>query len=148
MIATYPRHFTPYPIRSTPAPLPLDQSPWPEGDLLLEGKRRLFRREINVSYGGLMSNEGSIFTALWQERKATPLVVLASWDRTVHGYLLHASLSYRSHLPSWRDLRDVRDALLPKDRDFMSVFPRPEDYVNLQEFTLHLWECPTKWGIQ
>lgn len=77
------------------------------------------------------------------------LRVLASVDDAdPHGELLHVSCSRADRLPSWDEVHAVRDALFPADADVMLVLPRREDYVNLHQFTLHLWQTPRAWGIR
>jgi hypothetical protein len=76
------------------------------------------------------------------------LRLIVSVDRTHHGELLHASISYADHEPTWRDVRDVRDTLFPDDVDVMMVLPQAKDYVNVHPFAFHLWQTPTEWGIR
>lgn len=76
------------------------------------------------------------------------LRVIGSVDPTHHGLLLHISLSYGDHIPSWEDIRAVRDAFYPDTVDCMMVLPRTEDYVNLHPYTMHLWQTPEGWEIQ
>lgn len=52
----------------------------------------------------------------------------------------HASLSRKDSLPSWGDIKDFRYSLLPLDLTFAQILPPPEDYVNLHQYCLHLWE--------
>lgn len=77
------------------------------------------------------------------------LSVIAGAEHTPRfGVLYHVSVAYRERLPSWKDVRLVRDALLPADRDFMMLLPREEDYISLHRFCFHVWECPTEWGMR
>lgn len=77
------------------------------------------------------------------------LRVIASMDRTdAYGPLYHVSLSHPDHLPDWETVRLVRDAYFPADVDVMMVLPRKVDYVNVHEWTFHLWQTPTVWGMQ
>jgi hypothetical protein len=70
------------------------------------------------------------------------LKVIYSVDREADGQLwLHLSLSRQSRLPSWDDLRYVKDAFLGADRVAYQVLPRAAEYVNLHPFVLHLWSC-------
>jgi len=81
-----------------------------------------------------------------QERKRGHLRVLATMDATVHGALLHVSLSYSDHLPDWETVKLVRAAFFPSTVDVMMVLPRPEFYVNVHEYTFHLLQTPVGWG--
>lgn len=54
---------------------------------------------------------------------------------------LHVSVSRRNRLPSWEDLRQVKDVWIGQDRVAVQVLPRARDYVNIHPFCLHLWCC-------
>jgi len=54
---------------------------------------------------------------------------------------IHVSFSRPTRLPSWDDLRKVKDIFIGTDRLAVQVLPRKRDYVNHHEFTLHLWSC-------
>jgi hypothetical protein len=95
-----------------------------------------------------LQGPGPAPNSLWWQ---TPngLRVLASMDETPQwGRLLHVSMSYRSHDPSWDDIKAVRDVFFPDDIDVMMVLPKREDYVNIHRHTFHLWQTPTEWGLQ
>lgn len=77
------------------------------------------------------------------------LNVIASLDDTpAYGPLYHVSLSHPNKLPDWETVRLVRDAYFPADVDVMMVLPREEDYVNFHQYTFHLWQTPTVWGMR
>lgn len=77
------------------------------------------------------------------------LAVIASLDLTpTFGTLLHVSLSYRDHDPEWAVIKAVRGAFYPEDVDVMMVLPRESDYVNVHQFTYHLWQTPSAWGMR
>jgi len=54
---------------------------------------------------------------------------------------LHVSLSRPSRLPSWEDLREVKDTFIGKDRKAVQVLPPEAEYVNRHPHVLHLWSC-------
>lgn len=54
---------------------------------------------------------------------------------------LHVSLSRPSRLPTWQDLRRVKDAFVGKDRKAIQVLPADSEYVNIHPFVLHLFCC-------
>ena len=88
----------------------------------------------------------------WEEpgrASGSALRVLADVKvETPHGQLLHVSMSHPRHLPSWKELKQVRALFFPLDEDVLQVLPRAEDYVNDHPFCLHLFECPEKWGLR
>lgn len=54
---------------------------------------------------------------------------------------LHVSCSRRNRLPSWEELRLVKDTFIGKDRKAISVLPCEGEYVNDHPFVLHLFSC-------
>lgn len=62
------------------------------------------------------------------------------------GVWLHVSLSRRNKLPSWSDVREVKDIFIGRERCAMHMIPPEEFYINLHPHTLHLWsrlDAPT-----
>ena len=52
----------------------------------------------------------------------------------------HLSVSHRERIPSWREIGEVRDALLPKDVWLCVPHPPREYWMNIHPNVLHLWE--------
>lgn len=70
------------------------------------------------------------------------LRVIASMCRESDGRRwVHVSASRERRLPSWRDLRDVKNLFLGRERLAIQVLPNESDYYNLHPFCLHLWCC-------
>ena len=53
----------------------------------------------------------------------------------------HVSASFENRLPSWEDMREVKEAFCGKDREAYMVLPPEKRYINDNPFVLHLW-CP------
>lgn len=61
---------------------------------------------------------------------------------------LHMSISFtpastagRMRYPSWDEIADAREQLLPDDRCFAMHLPPSVEYVSLHPTTFHLFEC-------
>lgn len=54
---------------------------------------------------------------------------------------LHVSASRNGQLPSWSDLREMKDVFIGRDRYAYQVLPPPSHYVNFHPNVLHLWAC-------
>lgn len=54
---------------------------------------------------------------------------------------LHVSASRNGQLPSWSDLREVKDIFIGRDRYAYQVLPPQSHYVNFHPNVLHLWVC-------
>ena len=68
------------------------------------------------------------------------LVVAVSRDQSEAGsWWLHVSVSRHNRLPSWEDLKDVKELFCGRQAYAVQVFPPDRDYVNLYRFCLHLW---------
>jgi hypothetical protein len=54
---------------------------------------------------------------------------------------LHVSFAYRNRLPTWDDLKEVKETFIGKDKKALQVFPPEAEYVNVNPYCLHLWHC-------
>jgi hypothetical protein len=54
---------------------------------------------------------------------------------------VHVSLSRPSRLPSWDDVREVKDTFIGRDRRALQILPPQSEYVNKHKYVLHLWHC-------
>jgi hypothetical protein len=54
---------------------------------------------------------------------------------------VHVSLSRPSRLPSWEDVRKVKDAFIGRERKALQILPPQAEYVNIHNHVLHLWHC-------
>lgn len=60
---------------------------------------------------------------------------------------IHASCSRPSRLPSWEDLREVKDTFIGRDRRALQILPPHTEYVNIHKHVLHLWHCLDDGGL-
>jgi hypothetical protein len=68
------------------------------------------------------------------------LAVILSGAREADGQRwLHVSCSKASRLPSWEELRLVKDTFIGPDRYAVQVLPPRSRYVNIGKFVLHLF---------
>lgn len=54
----------------------------------------------------------------------------------------HLSISCQDRYPTWDEISDAREKLLPADEAFGFVLPRRDRYVNEHEFCFHLHRLP------
>jgi hypothetical protein len=52
---------------------------------------------------------------------------------------LHVGMSRESRLPSYDDMRGVKDLFIGKLRQALQIFPRADKHVNIHPYCLHLW---------
>jgi len=125
----------------------------PKGDLLLSDGRKL--REIigykeymmNLSLVDKVTKKAFVQMRGWQHI-ASNLVVSASVNITDKwGELLHVSLSYADHDPTWEEIKMVRQVFFPADLDAMMVLPRVGNYVNVHKHCFQMYQIPQEWDI-
>lgn len=54
---------------------------------------------------------------------------------------LHVSFSRPDRLPSWDDLKEVKELFIGKDKTALQVLPPEANFVNIHPYCLHLWHC-------
>ena len=52
----------------------------------------------------------------------------------------HLSISCNDRYPSWDEIAHARYELLPTEIEFVMHLPKPEDYINIHDYTFHLHE--------
>lgn len=75
------------------------------------------------------------------------MAVIASYDATPHGRLLHVSISRQDRYPTWGEIKAVREAFFEADEDVMMLLPKRAHYVNVHPNCFHLWQTPTAWNV-
>ena len=77
------------------------------------------------------------------QHKATSLTVISSIDTIENengtSKVLHVSVSRKSRLPSWDDLKRAKNTFMGLDVDAYHVIPKADDHVNLHNYCMHLW---------
>lgn len=65
-----------------------------------------------------------------------------------HGPMLHVSMSYPRHMPSWKEIKAVRESFFFNDEVVAQVLPPRAEWINDHPFCHHLWSLPiAAWGI-
>jgi hypothetical protein len=73
-------------------------------------------------------------------RSAFGLAVIVSVAEEDDGHRwLHVSCSRAERLPTWRELREVKELFVGRDRLALQVLPPEDEYVNVHPNVLHLW---------
>lgn len=77
-------------------------------------------------------------------KETSSLTVLSSLDDMEDGVVaLHVSVSRAKKLPTWEDLKAVKNVFMGPEVDAFHIIPAISDHVNLHNYTMHLW---TVWG--
>jgi hypothetical protein len=127
--------------------VPLNRQPKPacipeERDLKLADGRILafqYRRQYEAAKNVWQ------FQFWWQTGDG--MGVCASEDESPHGNLLHVSLSYPDHLPTWEEIKAVKGLFFGDGVDAMMMLPRKELYVSHHPYAMHIWQCPVGWEV-
>ncbi|MEA2090951.1 MAG: hypothetical protein U9O83_01135 [Campylobacterota bacterium] len=59
---------------------------------------------------------------------------------TVDAGMHHISISHRGRLPNYKEIKEARYQLCPNEIKMAQIYPPKEEFVNLHENCLHLWE--------
>lgn len=93
-----------------------------------------------------------VLPAGWQSVNANTftrtdgLSVITSGERVGEQQWLHVSCSRLSALPSWEDVRQVKDIFIGRKAQAVQILPPEDEYVNDHPYCLHLWsrlDAPT-----
>lgn len=76
--------------------------------------------------------------AALRRRDGLAVIISASVEADGHPWL-HVSLSRKKQLPSWSDIRLVKNLFIGGDRYAYQILPPQDRYVNINPFVLHLW---------
>jgi hypothetical protein len=75
-------------------------------------------------------------------QSVTNQTVIISGNRELDGNRwIHISTAFEDRLPSWEDLKKIKNIFLGKNRWAIQVFPTEDKYVNINPYVLHLWYC-------
>lgn len=66
-------------------------------------------------------------------------VILSAEQRPGDDKWLHVSVSRDNRLPSWEDLKDVKDLFIGQDKTAIQILPKTSEFVNYHKYVLHLW---------
>ncbi len=61
------------------------------------------------------------------------------WGRKEGGLYDHVSISPTNRIPTWNELCKVKDMFFKDDEECYLVFPKKEQYVNLDKYCMHIW---------
>jgi len=71
--------------------------------------------------------------------KFSGLVVMVGETELEGELWLHVSCSHKNKLPKWKELREVKDIFVGRDRKAIQIFPKQSEYVSIMPYCLHLW---------
>lgn len=71
--------------------------------------------------------------------KYTGLVVFSGETDFEGDLWLHVSCSHRNKIPSWKELKEVKNIFVGPGRKAIQIFPKEGQYVNFCKTCLHLW---------
>jgi hypothetical protein len=52
---------------------------------------------------------------------------------------LHVSMSRRSRMPTYEDMKEVKELFVGRNRQALQIFPKESEHVNIHNYCLHLW---------
>lgn len=129
-------------------------STFPDGTLMVGP----LREEVQIVEDALLS-AGASRSLVWIERNShradqlrefrhingsLQVLVSGMWRPDDDRFWLHVSVCGRARLPTWEELKDVKDVFVGIDRRAMQLLPRADEFININPFVLHLWCCLTE----
>ena len=51
----------------------------------------------------------------------------------------HLSVSHKNKIPSWMTMQEMKEVFFKDDEECFQLHPKADDYVNNNEYTLHIW---------
>ena len=76
---------------------------------------------------------------LWYQRKRDKLRICISGHVQDGRQWLHLSCSFKSKMPTYLDLAQMKTLFVGPDLPAYMVFPRKKDHYNFHQHCLHLW---------
>lgn len=67
------------------------------------------------------------------------LTVFVTEEKYGDDWWLHVSASHPSSVPSWKEMCQIKDLFIGKDRKAIQVHPPQKEYFNFNPYVLHLW---------
>jgi len=137
------RAVTPDEWQRRPLKLPKHDLKMPDGRLL----RKIIGYDLSKVATNKVTRNSFLASAGWRHTPTDLVVSAGVEDVERWGPLLHISMSYSDHDPSWEEIKALRAIFFPMDCDVAMMLPRQADYVNLHPHCFHLWQTPQMWGI-
>lgn len=77
-------------------------------------------------------------------KSAKKIRVFSTTDAGLH----HISFSHPHRLPTWDEVKYVRDGYGDPNKFYVMVLPPKEFYVNFHQFCFHLWEVKSEYETE
>lgn len=65
------------------------------------------------------------------DKALVSLTKIAGWE--------HLSVSFKNKIPSWECMQEMKELFFKDDEECFQLHPKADDYVNNNEYTLHIW---------
>lgn len=82
---------------------------------------------------------GGVETAAFESHNGLTVLVSTEEHGPMRPYR-HVSVARRGRIPSYDDVKWVKQAFIGDEHAAYQVFPRAAEHVNLHNFALHLWQ--------
>ena len=78
---------------------------------------------------------------IYKRDAPAPLLVIAEVAEYAGRLWLHVSASSAERIPTWEELKGVKDLFVGRERLALQVLPPASEYVNINPRVLHLWSA-------
>jgi len=77
-------------------------------------------------------------------RKSGLAVIITASEKLDGRMWKHVSMSRQRSVPDYRDMCEVKEIFIGRDKKAIQVFPPESEHVNIHPNCLHLWHCMTE----
>lgn len=100
-------------------------------------QHEFFPRVMTVDWSLVERIDDSV---TWDRRDGLRVLASAALQNDGKRWL-HVSCSRRNNVPNFKELREVKNIFIGKERTAMQVFPGETKYVNMHPYVLHMFCC-------
>lgn len=93
--------------------------------------RRVRKIYKNVYNGKVMKIKMEVHSMKGSDKALVCISRVLGWE--------HLSVSFKNKIPSWEVMNEMKEMFFRDDEDAFQYHPKKDDYINNNEYTLHIW---------
>lgn len=93
--------------------------------------RRVRKIYKNVDNGKVMKIKMEVHSTKGSDKALVCISKVLGWE--------HLSVSFKNKIPSWEVMNEMKEMFFKDDEDAFQYHPKKDDYINNNEYTLHIW---------
>lgn len=93
--------------------------------------KRIRKVYKNVDNGIVMKLKMEVHSFKGSDKALVCISRVLGWE--------HLSVSFKNKIPSWEVMNEMKEMFFKDDEDAFQYHPKKDDYINNNEYTLHIW---------